>query len=569
MATLILGIITFLLVLGPLVILHEFGHFLMAKATGTKVVEFGFGFPPRAGGKWTGSTPVRITRETRIDGEVFGEEYPSGADTSSKAYLASVAKPGDMVAFATTRDQDGGVVASRAATYDDRMDVVEDGNLIAGKISEIKDGTIYVSEMLWSFNWLPLGGFVRMLGEEDPTSENSLASKPRWQRLLVLSAGSGVNFILPFVIFTIVAMIPQNTRVGEVVITAIMPGSPAEEAGAREGDIIVEVDGRAIENIANLQEAVTLKLGAGSTWEVRRGIPDPFPQPGTPQPAFQYRAETEQYRLEPRWRPPSRLVVGEVTDPSTEISLVDARKADPTIGISSRLTVVAEAVDTLREISLADLQRLNPGAAHSIGDQLRVVGVVADPRLEISFENARRHDSALGLSAHIQEGPVGITIRSQNEGIEKRWFWPWTAVGRGVSEVRDLVILTKNGITGIVIDSGNPQLSGPATVGPIGIGQLTGEISTSDADIVAKITTLANLAAALSLSLAVINILPIPALDGGRIFFVLIEIVRGGRRISPEREGLVHLAGMAVLLGFIALISVQDVLRILRGETFF
>ena len=111
--------------------------------------------------------------------------------------------------------------------------------------------------------------------------------------------------------------------------------------------------------------------------------------------------------------------------------------------------------------------------------------------------------------------------------------------------------------------------SGPAAVGPIGIGQLTGEISTSNADIVAKITTLANLAAALSLSLAVINILPIPALDGGRIFFVLIEIVRGGRRISPEREGLVHLAGMAVLLSLIALISVQDILRIFRGETFF
>ncbi len=66
-----------------------------------------------------------------------------------------------------------------------------------------------------------------------------------------------------------------------------------------------------------------------------------------------------------------------------------------------------------------------------------------------------------------------------------------------------------------------------------------------------------------------INILPIPALDGGRIFFVLVEIVRGGRRISPEREGLVHLAGMAVLLGLIALISVQDVIRIVKGETFF
>jgi regulator of sigma E protease len=67
----------------------------------------------------------------------------------------------------------------------------------------------------------------------------------------------------------------------------------------------------------------------------------------------------------------------------------------------------------------------------------------------------------------------------------------------------------------------------------------------------------------------VINILPIPALDGGRLFFVLVEAVRGGRRISPEREGLVHLAGMAVLLGLILLISIQDVMRIVRGENFF
>ena len=73
----------------------------------------------------------------------------------------------------------------------------------------------------------------------------------------------------------------------------------------------------------------------------------------------------------------------------------------------------------------------------------------------------------------------------------------------------------------------------------------------------------------MSLSLAVINILPIPALDGGRLFFVIVEAARGGRRISPEREGFVHLAGMAVLLGLILLISIQDVMRIVRGENFF
>ena len=60
-----------------------------------------------------------------------------------------------------------------------------------------------------------------------------------------------------------------------------------------------------------------------------------------------------------------------------------------------------------------------------------------------------------------------------------------------------------------------------------------------------------------------------PALDGGRLLFVIIEWARGGKRISPEREGLVHLAGMIMILVLVALISVQDVLRIFRGERFF
>ena len=98
---------------------------------------------------------------------------------------------------------------------------------------------------------------------------------------------------------------------------------------------------------------------------------------------------------------------------------------------------------------------------------------------------------------------------------------------------------------------------------------MTGEIAVADAGIDAKIITLITLAATLSLSLAILNILPIPALDGGRIFFVLVEIVRRGKKISPEREGLVHFVGFALLIGLISVISVQDITRIVRGESFF
>jgi len=569
MDTLILGIITFILVLGPLVVLHEFGHFFAAKLTGTKVVEFGFGFPPRAGGKWTGRTAVKITAETALDLELTEEFDLEHGVTTGSEFASQHARVGQMIAFATYENEAGELVARRAALYNDRTELSGEGDLIAGKIKSIEDGVIYVSEMLWSFNWLPLGGFVKMVGEEDPTSKNSLASKPRIQRMFVLAAGSGVNFILPFVIFTIVAMIPQNTLVGEVVITAVMPGSPAEAAGLKIGDKIIEVDGRTMENIGVLQEAVTLKLGANSNWDVQHGIPDPFPQPGTPLPAFQYTGEEDSVSLKPRWRPPSRSVVNVVTNPDAEISLLEARKADQFSGISSRLTVVATVSDSTREITVNDLREIVPDVNFVVGDTLLVVGEVTNPERQLGVLDAQKYENDLGVDTRLQEGPVGITIRSQKQITEKRWVWPWIAVGRGVQEVQDLVLLTKNGLTGIIIDSGNPQLEGPATVGPIGIGQLTGEISTADADFVSKLTTLANLAATLSLSLAVINILPIPALDGGRLFFVVVEAIRGGRRISPEREGIVHLAGMVVLLGLILLISIQDVMRIVRGENFF
>jgi regulator of sigma E protease len=66
-----------------------------------------------------------------------------------------------------------------------------------------------------------------------------------------------------------------------------------------------------------------------------------------------------------------------------------------------------------------------------------------------------------------------------------------------------------------------------------------------------------SIAGAFSAGLAVVNMLPLPGLDGGRLLFVLIEAVRG-RRVSPEREGIIHLIGMAFLLSLIVLISFND-----------
>jgi regulator of sigma E protease len=104
-------------------------------------------------------------------------------------------------------------------------------------------------------------------------------------------------------------------------------------------------------------------------------------------------------------------------------------------------------------------------------------------------------------------------------------------------------------------------------VGPVGMGQMTSELLTQSATPVW--VTLAMITVVISVALGVLNLMPLPALDGGRLLFVLIEVLRGGRRISPEKEGLVHLAGMVVLLGLMFFVAFGDVSRLVDGRSIF
>ncbi|MBT4125212.1 MAG: PDZ domain-containing protein [Chloroflexi bacterium] len=546
--TVFFGVVTFLLVLGPLVILHELGHLYTARRFGVKTLEFGFGYPPRAGGIWSGKTPVIIDDET-------------GYEIDKESLV------GKTVTIRTMRDDQGKTVAVsvRPRAKGDDAEASEGGQIVTGKVKSVDGNQIVVADMLWSFNWLPLGGFVRMVGEESSSAVNSLGSKPRWQRIVVMAAGAFVNAVIPFILLPLVLMIPSEKPVGDVTIQTVFPGSPADLAGIQPGDKIVKVDGRRIENISELQQAVTVKLGAESTWELQSGVPNIFARPAEPQ--YQYTGDVEKATLIPRWKPPSRQIVAVVEDPTTEMALSRARVFDVAVGLNTILTVVDEPTDTLYEISNEAAAKLDPPA--SMGDILRVVVTAEEAGKQISLADARLHDNGLGIKTTVQEGATGVQISTENSEIVNEGLSPLEAFPLGWRHALDTLVLTRNALTTTIIGSSNPQFEGPSTVGPIGIGQLTGEIAVADAGLGAKIITFATLAATLSLSLAILNILPIPALDGGRIFFVFVEIVRRGKRISPEREGLVHLVGFALLIGLIAVISVQDVTRIIKGESFF
>src|SRR3990172_1760951 len=143
-------------------------------------------------------------------------------------------------------------------------------------------------DTLYSINWLPLGGFVRLLGEEDPADPGSLAAKPRWVRLLVLVSGSGMNFILPIILFAIVFMIPRDVNVGLTQIVDVVPGAPAEEAGLKNGDVIFEINGDEVRNVNEVSRAIRLNLGETIDFKVKHpdGVVETIP-------------------VEARWSPPS------------------------------------------------------------------------------------------------------------------------------------------------------------------------------------------------------------------------------------------------------------------------
>ena len=346
-------------------------------------------------------------------------------------------------------------------------------------------------ETVYSINWIPLGGFVRMVGEEDPSDPQSFAAQAVWKRAVVLVSGSLMNLVFPLAVFAILFTLPHDTVVGTVMISGVSPNSPAQEAGLRAGDMVLEVEGKRVENHFDLVQAVMTRLGRPTEFTIRKGMI-------VTGLAFSPElAPVEKLTIVPRLKPPEQVVVEDVTDPVSEISLREARNVNP------------------------DAQ---------VGDRIR-------------------------------QGAIGVLVGTANPKIVKRSFAPWDAVPMAVERAWEVLTLTQAGLTQWA--RGGPD---PGITGPVGIAQVTGEIAEEIPNI--GYSPLFEFVALLSISLGIVNLLPIPALDGGRLLFVVIEWVRRGKRISPQRESLVHMVGFVLLIGFIVAMSYRDIVRIFAGESF-
>jgi regulator of sigma E protease len=336
-----LSILSFFIVIGPLIFFHELGHFLAARWNNIHVEEFGIGYPPRM------------------------------------------------------------------------LTLFERG------------GTKY------TLNWLPLGGFMRPAGEDDPQVGGGFASSSKRARISVLAAGPGANVIIAFLLLVVMFMTGAPIELPGAEIVAVERDSPASEGGLEVGDIIMKADDVEITSYDKL---------------------------------------------------------------TTYIS--QQRKDNP--GEAITLTVLRDG----ESLALDVVPRVNPPDG---------------------------------------QGPTGIQVQSI---IEVRRFSLPAAVGESLNEMwtytKAFVELPIAAIKGLI----------PARymrpVSPIGISELGGQALQASID-QNQAWPIIQITAVISLALAVTNLLPLPALDGGRILFVLIEAVRG-RRIDPQRETMVHLIGFAILL---------------------
>ncbi|MCC6792020.1 MAG: RIP metalloprotease RseP [Thermomicrobiales bacterium] len=390
--------------------------------------------------------------------------------------------------------------------------------------------------VLWSVNWIPFGGFVRVKGEDGTNMEpDSMNAKKPHQRAFFLAAGAGMNLLLAVVLMILVVGI-EGVNHERVYIEVVGNGSPAAKAGWKPGDRIVEINGDKIESPSEVSRLTRQNAGEEMTVVIER------------------RGQLVTTRLTPRENPPEgegRVGVGmdsryvgdllvESVVPGSAAEAAGLQAGDRIVSVNGRT-----ATDFL--VMGYELERYT---GFAMPFEYERGGQIVAAEIEVPS------DYGLGDVYNA----VGLTEMKQKPTPEK--VAAIDIIPRGFQEAYNTTVAMIQGIRELF--SSRENLSQIA--GPVGMGQLTSELV--EVSPFPLWVTLANLAIILSLNLALLNLLPLPALDGGRLFFVLVEVLRGGRKIAPEKEGLVHFAGLVVLIGFMFVVGFFDVNRILDGKSF-
>jgi len=383
-------------------------------------------------------------------------------------------------------------------------------------LSTEKGGTRY------SLKLFPIGGSCMMVGEdEDDDSEGSFNNASVWARISVVAAGPIFNFILAFVFAMIITSVVGYDPARVLQVTE---GSPAAQAGLKEGDIIKEFQGRHISIGRDLDSYMTL-----------HGLKDE-------EISLTYERDGKKHDIQFQANSESRYMLGftYLSEGIPEITQVMLNSAMTKAGVMPG--------DIIREINgtaVADSQEIQAYLQeHPLDGTEITLGIERDGKVETisAIPQMTKHVDS-GFIYNIYREKTNFLGVMKYSAVEVR-YWVSTTV-------ESLMMLIKG------------QFSVNDLSGPVGIIDVIGDSYEEAKSEGAMMVWMQMLywAILLSANLGVMNLLPIPALDGGRLVFLLIESVRK-KRLNPNVEGMIHFAGFVLLMMLMVFVMFNDFRRL-------
>lgn len=383
-----------------------------------------------------------------------------------------------------------------------------------------------LSETEYSLRLLPIGGYVRMAGEDRESAEDKavpaerlFTAKPAWQRMIIVFAGPVMNIVAAiFIMIAVVALfgLPYLEVASFVNLAA---DRPSPSVGVLQiGDKIERVHGETIYSIAQLQRVIRAAGANPIEIEARRG------------------AELLKVMVTPAWSDrDGRYIIGVNFAPFSTTNKIARLESDAFLARQG-----LQAGDRILSVNGIPVQSLW---------QIRDL-FLKNENVVLLIE---RGGERLALA------PISLAGRTETEmlkGLEPELMQRrpnfFEAIVMGTQRSWDSVVALYNAVRDIFAQRIAP---GQALSGPVGIAGILGQA------LQFGWMTFLSLVALLSLNLGLFNLLPIPALDGSRIVFLLIEMIRR-KPVPPEREGMVHYIGFILLMGLIVLITYNDIMRL-------
>ena len=383
-------------------------------------------------------------------------------------------------------------------------------------LSTEKGGTRY------SLKLFPIGGSCMMVGEDDDdNTEGSFNNASVWARISVVAAGPIFNFILAFVFAMIITSVVGYDPAKVLQVTE---GSPAAEAGLREGDVITEFQGRHISIGRDLDSYMNL-----------HGLQDE-------EISLTYKRDGKKYDITYTADSEKRYMLGfyYMTEGEPQITQVMIGSSMAEAGV-----MPGDIIREINGVAVADAKELQEYlSGHPLDGSEVTLGMERDGKVETIVATPQMTKTVdSGFVYNIYREKTNFLGVMKYSAVEVRY---WIS-----STIESLMMFVKG------------QFSVNDLSGPVGIIDVIGDSYEEAKEEGAVMVWMQMLywAILLSANLGVMNLLPIPALDGGRLVFLLIEAVRK-KRLNPNVEGMIHFAGFMLLMLLMVFVMFNDFRRL-------